>query len=245
MKSKSLLGVAIALFFLAACKKNDPVTEPPIIIPPVEKIDPLELLGDSVSYTIDGEKIAINTVVTRAVVNAKSNVKLDSVAKGTEYTSGDRDSVLFGRQFKMYNDHSNGIIITFLKKYNISEAKSNPPVILHVPNNKLDLFSIGERRFALDFQRNNAQNGIAIELMGKYYGLQSNGYNSFVHHIAIKSELQTGSKFEIISLKKLKSGKYLLEANFNASVYRGDGTNIKKIENGYLRLKINPDSPYL
>ena len=106
------------------------------------------------------------------------------------------------------------------------------------------MFSVGERKFAMDFSRNNSQNGVVFELLGDNYGLQTNGYSSLVYHAPLNPELQRQSKFEVTNLQKLKSGKYLLEAKFNASVYRGDGTNIKKIENGYLRLIINPENLY-
>ncbi|WP_293305241.1 hypothetical protein [Pedobacter sp. UBA5917] len=243
MKSKILFGAAIALLFLAACKKNDPVTELPII-PPVEKPDPLELLKDSVSYTLDGQKIILTTTTSRGVLNGKANKKLDSVVKNVEYISDDQNTVMFGRFYALRNDNRNGITITFLKKYNKSLTKPNPSAILFEPVDKLDLFSIGERKFAMDFTRNNSQNGIALELSGGDYGLQTYGYSSLVYHPLLNPELQNQSKFEIISLQKLKSGKYLLEAKFNASVYHGDGTNIKKIDNGYLRLRIDTDNPY-
>ena len=103
---------------------------------------------------------------------------------------------------------------------------------------------MGERKFAMDFTRNNSQNGVVFELFGDNYGLQTYGYASLAYHALLKPELQSQSKFEVTNLQKLKSGKYLLEAKFNASVYWGDGTNIKKIENGYLRLIINPENTY-
>ena len=53
MKTKKLIGLAIALLCLAACKKENPIIEPPVI----EKTDPLELLKDSVSYIIDGKQM--------------------------------------------------------------------------------------------------------------------------------------------------------------------------------------------
>ena len=241
MKSKSFLGLAVALFFFAACKKNDPVTEPPIE-KPVQ--DPLELLNDSASFTIDDQKIVLTTIASRGISNGKANKKLDSVVKNVEYISEDKNLFMFGRFFKLSNENRNAITVTFLKKYNKYEIEKNQNTTLLVPNNKLDLLSTGERKFALDFTRDNAQDGIAIELEGSYSGLQTFGYSSLAYHSALNPELQKDSKFEIISLQKLKSGRYLLEAKFNASVYHGDGSNIKKIENGYLRLKLNTEFLY-
>ncbi|WP_316843258.1 hypothetical protein [Pedobacter psychrodurus] len=245
MKSKSLLGIAIALFFLAACKKDSPVIEPPTT--PIEKPDPLELLKDSVSYIIDGKLRVQRKSENRSnsLRNAVANVKLDSLVKQKEYTSGDKDSVMFGRGFLFEDEERNGIEISFLKKYNKNQAQQQANQgIFFIPRDKLDLLSVGERKFAMDFTRNNSQSGIVFELQGDYYGFQTHGYSSLVYHQLLKPELQNGSKFEITNLQKLKSGKYILEAKFNASVYWGDGTHIKKIENGYIRIKINPDNLY-
>ncbi len=244
MKKKHLLGVVIALIFFAACKKDNLIIEPPVVI---EKPDPLELLKDSVSYIIDGKLRVQRKSENRSnsLKNALANVKLDSLVKQKEYTSGDKDSVMFGRGFLFEDEERNGIEISFLKKYNKNQAQQQTNQgILFIPRDKLDLLSVGERRFAMDFTRNNSQSGIVFELKGDYYGLQTNGYSSLVYHQLLKPELQSQSKFEITNLQKLKSGKYILEAKFNASVYRGDGTNIKKIENGFIRIKINPENIY-
>lgn len=244
MKTKKLLGLAIALMCLAACKKENPVIEPTEPTP-VEKPDPLELLRDSVSYVLDGKLMVQTETLGRGLINAKTNVKLDSLVKQKEYISGDQDSVMFGRFFKFTDGNRNGITLSFVKKYNKNQAQpASNQTSLFMPLNKLDLFSVGERKFALDFSRNNSQNGVVFELSRDNYGLQTNGYSSLVYHALLKPELQKQSKFEITNLQKLKSGKYLLEAKFNASVYRGDGTNIKKIESGFMRVKINTESIY-
>lgn len=243
MKFKNLLGLSLALLCLAACKKEGPGIEPPVI----EKPDPLELLKDSASYIIDGKQMVLRKSQSRSnsLRNALANVKLDSLVKQKEYTSSDKDSVMFGVGFPFEGEGRNGIDISFLKKYNKNQAQPQTnQTIFFVPKDKLDLFSIGERKFAMDFSRNNSQNGIVFELFGDNYGLQTNGYSSLAYHVLLKPELQSQSKFEVTNLQKLKSGKYLLEAKFNASVYRGDGTNIKKIEKGYLRLIINPENLY-
>ncbi|GGI27833.1 hypothetical protein [Pedobacter mendelii] len=243
MKFKNLLGLGIAIMCLAACKKESPIIEPPAI----EKTDPLELLKDSISYIIDGKQMVQKKSKSRSnsLRNAVANVKLDSLVKQKEYTSGDKDSVMFGVGFLFEDEDRNGIEISLLKKYNKNQAQPQTnQTIFFVPKNKLDLFSVGERKFAMDFNRNNSQNGVVFELFGDNYGLQTNGYSSLAYHALLKPELQSQSKFEVTNLQKLKSGKYLLEAKFNASVYRGDGTNIKKIESGYLRLIINPENIY-
>lgn len=245
MKTKNLIGLGIALICLTACKKEKPSVEPEPVI--TKKIDPLELLRDSISYTIDGKQLIQRRSEGRSgsIINDIANAKLDSLVKYQEYKSGDKDSVMFGRGFHFVDENRNSIEIQFLKKYNRNQAqpKTNQTAFF-IPSDKLDLFSTGEKKFALDFTRNNSQNGITLELNGEYYGLQTYGYSSLFYQKPLSQELQKDSKFEIIKLQKLESGKYLLEAKFNASVYRADGTNLKKIENGYLRLKLNPEYIY-
>lgn len=241
MKFSYLFTAAIALVCIASCKKNEPVIEEPIAI---AQKDPLELLSDSISYIIDGKLLIQKKSSGRSnsIMNDLANAKLDSVVKYQEYKSGDKDSVMFGRGFEFRDNNNNGIEVMFIKKYNRNQAqpKTNE-TSLFVPLNKLDLFALGKRRFALDFQRNNAQNGVVFELKGDYYGFQTNGHSSLVHHNLLPDRLQSQSNFEITKLQQLKSGKYLVEAKFNASVYWGDGTHIKKIEDGFLRIKINPE----
>ncbi|QIL39017.1 hypothetical protein G7074_06795 [Pedobacter sp. HDW13] len=234
MNYKKLSVIAIILFFFVACKKESPIKESID-----EKNNSLELLGDSISYIIEGQKIILNDKAVRSMLNAKANRKLDSVVNYVEYSSGDQDAVMFGRTFK-FSGGKNGITIMFLKRYTKNETNN----AFFVPLNKLDLFSIGEHRYAIDFSKTNTQNGIAIELSGNYYGFQTFSYSSLLYFAPLKAELQSQSKFEITNFQMLKSGKYLLEAKFNASVYHGDGSNIKKIENGYLRLRLDTESLY-
>ncbi len=244
MKSKCLLGAIILLMCFTACRKENPIIDP-LEPPSIEKPDHLELLKDSVSYTLDGKQIVQSKIISKGLINGESNRKLDSLIERKEYISKDKDSVMFGRFFRFSGADRNEITISFVKKYHKNQAQpANNFTTLFMPINAFDLFSVGERKFALDFSRNNAQNGIVQQLYVNRQELQTNGYPSLAYHALLQPELQSESKFELINLHKLKSGRYIIEAKFNASVYRGDGTNIQKIQNGYLRIKLTPESIY-
>ncbi|WP_443936644.1 hypothetical protein [Pedobacter sp. MW01-1-1] len=244
MKFKNLTLLSVAVICLYACKKENPIVEKQVVL---EQKDPLEELSDSLSFILEGKQLVFKKSDSKsnAIGNAVSNVKLDSLVKQKEYTSGDKDSVMFYLSFPLFDERGNSVHISFLKKYNLNQAQpKTTQTSLFVPLDKLDLFSVGERKFAMDFTRNNSQNGVTINLKGEYRNLQTYGFPSLVYHQLLKPELQSQSKFEVTNFQKLNSGKYLLEAKFNASVYFGDGSNIKKIESGYLRVKVNPNNLY-
>jgi hypothetical protein len=244
MKRKMLLGLAIALALSSACKKQIPESEP--VLPQIEKPDPLESLSDSVFYTIDGKNVSIAAPKHGKLINGQANIRLDSVVNVKQYTSADRDSLLFGRSITFMDLQDNQIEIFFLKKYHKNQAQ--PPskfTPLFMPVNVLDLFSTGPRNFVLDYERSNATNGVAIKLSGQYYGLQTFGYSNLAFRPALSPALHTNSSFEILSLKKLKSGKYMMEAKFETTVFWGDGTHIKGIDNGFIRVKLDPNNIYM
>ncbi|MDQ0969434.1 hypothetical protein QFZ20_004837 [Flavobacterium sp. W4I14] len=226
MKSKSLLGIAIALFFFAACKKDDPIIKPPVVI---EKEDPLEYAHDSISYSIDGITYKLSKYSSfYSASNRQPYSKVDSIVDNGYYISGIKDSVLYSRKYGMYNDEQK-VDVIFIKTYN--KASMLQSLILR-PKNIMDLFIVGQRNYALDYGRDNIQNGVAISISD---GFKTYGSESFRTPPQLSADAQNNSKFEITSLKKLKSGTYILEAKFNATVYNEKNVS-KKLENGYLRL---------
>ncbi|RBQ10342.1 hypothetical protein [Pedobacter miscanthi] len=226
MKSKSLLGVAIALFFLAACKKENPIIESPIVI---EKEDPLEYAHDSISYSIDGITHKVSKYSSfYSAENRQPYSKVDSIVKSTYYISGIKDSVLYTRKYGISNNGQN-VNVIFIKTY--KKALMLQSLVLR-PKDIMDLFTVGTRNYALDYERDNIQNGIAINISD---GFKTYGSDSFRTPPQLNADAQKNSKFEITSLKKLKSGTYILEAKFNARVYN-EKNESKNLENGYLRL---------
>ncbi|KQM66345.1 hypothetical protein ASE74_08010 [Pedobacter sp. Leaf216] len=230
MKFKHLIGIAIALFFFAACKKNNPVIEPPVI----QKEDPLEYAHDSVSYSIDGKTYSTAKYSSiSGAGNYQPNSKVDSIVKNAYYISGNKDSVLYSKRFAIYND-DRIVNVTFIKTYSKNVMRQ---ILILVPNDVYDLFKVGSRNYALDFGRDNKQNGIAISISDKDT-YKTFGSDSFRNPPTLSPDAQKESKFEVISFRKLKSGTYVLEAKFNAMLYNEMNAS-KKLENGYLRLVIH------
>ncbi|RYE33729.1 MAG: hypothetical protein EOP42_08020 [Sphingobacteriaceae bacterium] len=229
MKIRNLLGLAIALLCFSACKKEEQSVKQPIAI---DKEDPLEYSHDSISYNING--ITYNTSKFSsfyAAGNSQPYSKVDSIVKTNIYISGIKDSVLYSRNYGIYNDQRK-VDVIFIKTYN--KASMVQSLIL-TPKNIIDLFTVGSRNYAIDFGRENIQNGIALNISD---GFKTYGSESFSKPPQLSADAQKYSKFEITSLRKLKSGTYIVEAKFNATVFN-EKNESKRLENGYLRLVLS------
>lgn len=225
MKINIFLGAAMAVFFFAACKKDNPLIEQPTTV----KEDPLEYATDSISYSIDGTTYNLSKFSSfYSSSNRQPHSKVDSIVKNSYYISGLKDSVLYSRTYGIYNDR-NKVDIIFIKTY--AKASMVQALILR-PKDVMDLFTVGSRNYAIDYGRDNIQNGIALRFSD---GFKTYGSESFREPPKLSPDAQKYSKFEITSMEKLNSGTYILEAKFNAMVFN-ENNESKKIENGYLRL---------
>lgn len=234
MKNRSLLGLFLALFFLASCKKDNPIIEPPI-----EKPDPFELLRDSAAYTINGKLITLNKVNSFGGFNLQPNSKIDSIVNNATYISGDKDSIMFGQRYDIHDlDYHNDISVVFAKKFNKKNMNSNNSLWSNTPKNYLEMFYMGNYPFAVDLYKENTQNGVALFVRNENQYFKTSGPDSFGQPTIIQKNSQKDSKFEIFRLTKLKTGSYMLEAKFSATIFNNE-EKPKKIENGYLRLKLN------
>ncbi|KRT16636.1 hypothetical protein ASU31_07415 [Pedobacter ginsenosidimutans] len=229
MKIKSLLGIVIALFFFAACKKDNPVNEPK---------NSIELLKDSASYVINGKSYTAIGIDKNMTYVTQSNLKITSGENFNYLLVGDKDSLLFVREYSIRAAYTN-IAVSFIKIYNKNETEytnENNGGYLSYPKNKTDIFSPGSYRYSTEFNRSNSTSGIAFTLINQQGIFKSYSQSDLGKQASVTPIDQKDSKFEIISLKKRKSD-YLLEAKFNLNVF-DENKKPLKIENGYLRLSI-------
>jgi len=226
MKTKILLGLATALFIFTACKKENSLIEQPVAI---EKEDPLEYAKDSISYSIDGITYNLSKFSSFYKVGiGQPYSKVDSIVNYAYYISGIKDSVLYSRNYGIY-DNQHKVDVTFIKTYNTASLVQG--TFLR-QKDVIDLFTVGSRNYAIDYGRDNIQNGIALSISD---GFKTYGSESFRTPPQLSSDAQKYSEFEITSLRKLKSGTYIVEAKFNAIVFN-EKNESKKLRNGYLRL---------
>ncbi|WP_421941378.1 hypothetical protein [Pedobacter sp.] len=236
MKSRKLLWFAAGLALFAACSKEDQPIDP---VPPIEKPDPVELLKDSCSYTLNGKQISFNSVDYGSAFFVEPNSKVDSVTKYAKYISGDKDSVMYGQKFQLWDlQRQHYISISFVKKYHNNEMRA---YALMGPKNLHTLFYSGAYPYAVDLFKENTQNGIAIAIRHEGAGFKSSGQDGFwIEPTTITKDAQKKSEFALISQKKLKSGLYLMEAKFKLLVF-DQHEQPHQIENGYFRFRMNLD----
>jgi hypothetical protein len=229
MKTKHLLGIVIVPLFFAACKKDDPKIEPK---------NSLELLKDSASYAIDGKTYKSIGIEKGITFTTQSNLKIISGLNFNYELEGDKDSLLFVREFTIRASYTN-ITISFIKIYNKNETENtneNNGGYLNYPKNRMDIFSPGFYKYSTDFNRSNSTSGIAFTVINQQGVYKSYSQSDLGKPASILQTDQNGSKFEIISLKKRESG-YLLEVKFNVNVF-DENKKPLRIENGYLRLSV-------
>ncbi|OWK72262.1 hypothetical protein [Pedobacter sp. AJM] len=229
MKIKNLPGIAMALMCLFACKKGDPV---------IESKNPLELLKDSASYSINGKTYISMGIEKNWTYTTQSNLKITSGENFNYLLVGDKDSLLFVREYSIKAPYTN-IALSFIKIYNKNEtefANENNGGYLNYPKNKTDIFSPGSYKYSTEFNRSNSTSGIAFTLINQQGIYKSYSQSDLGKQPSVTQIDQKDSKFEIISLKKQESG-YLLEAKFNLNVF-DENKKLLKIENGYMRVSI-------
>jgi len=228
LKINNLLWLAITVFLFAACKRNKLLDEPSVS----NEEAALEYTKDSIAYTIDGVSYNQSKFFSyNGSGNREPHSKIDSIVNYNYYISGLQDSVLYSRNYAIYNAHRS-VEVIFIKTYNKDAMMQ---AFLWRPKDMMNLFTVGSRNYVLDYGRDNIQNGIALKISD---GFKTYGSDSFRMPPQLNPDAQKDSKFEITSLRKLSSGNYILEAKFNALVFN-DNNERKKLENGYLRLVIS------
>lgn len=227
MRLVNILGLFVVLLSLSACKKENTLNEPSIT-----------LVKDSASYTVNGKKYVSHKIEKGLTLTTQSNTKITSGVNFNYLIQGDKDSILFVRNFTIKADKS-FMILSFIKVYNNVETENtneNNGGYLNYPKNKTDIFSKGMYKYSTDFWRNNSISGIAIRMINDNGDFKSYGQSDLGKPASVTQTDQKDSKFEIISIQKRKSD-YLLEAKFNLNIF-DDNKQVQKIENGYLRFSV-------
>lgn len=232
MKILSILSTTFIVLSLVSCTKNT---------------DLKELQGnlidetDSCSYTIDGKQFACDRMVSFERGNAGAN--LDSATRQwNSDTSQYRNSfTLIKSEDENMND--NGYLkISFIKKYGKNQLTKTWPIGILGPATEMELYAKGEYSYAMDYNRSNSGNGVAIDVLNRNDSsvehLLTYIYASAFSSTTIGPDSQKNSRFEILQMRSLADGTHLLEAKFTANVFNWD-EKAKKLENGYLRIHVD------
>jgi len=229
MKTKNLLWMGISLICLAGCKKEHAVNEPE---------NQLELSKDSASYSINGKTYNALAIEKNMTFTTQSNLHITSAPNFNYLLQGDKDSILFVREYSIRASYNN-ISVSFIKIYNKAETEysnENNGAYLNYPKNKIDIFSPGTYQYSTEFSRSNSTSGIAFTMINQEGVFRSYSQSDLAKPASVTKLDQNGLKFEIISLKKRKSD-YLLEARFSVNTFGGNKKSLR-LDNGYLRMSV-------
>jgi hypothetical protein len=234
MKNLNLIYAFLLLLAVTSCKKDAnqqiPSNKPTVVAP----------VSDSVSYTIDNKTYTaggfdLNNLSSGGEdADRKLVFTNDNNIPGYSLV-GKPDSVMYFQKYTIFSNGAN-INVFFLKKY-IRQKQG----LYWMPGltDALKLFTVGKHPLAEDFEWQNSQNGIAIDVMANSKGYSSyNAYNGS-NTIVIPPGFQKNSTFEITSFTQVTSAGsgYNLEAKFTAVVF--DAAGQQKQLTGYLRLNID------
>jgi len=230
----------LQLALLNACKKSEPIIE-----------TPKELyITESISYRLDGEKFLFqHPFATKSEVgfgNYQINIKPydnEIAGRSAPYTTnnkfwyGEKDSTLFGvHQTWSYFDRSNineykkfDFKIAFTKKYANSKL-----IRYHTflgPSNEYvsELYYVGSKKFAFDFEKENTADGVAITLYSSKFRFLYSYFPGW--SILIRPDLpktiQNNSKFEIKKIEKIDDQFSLLDCEFELNVFDEAGKSYR------------------
>jgi len=236
MKNLNLIYAVLLLSAFTSCKKG--------AIQQISSTQPLvpviALVRDSVSYTIDGKTYTAGGMglnnESSGGEDANRKLVYPDTTKKYEYSlvGSNPDSIMFFQKNTIYSNSAN-INVFFVKKY-IRQQQG----LYWMPglNDILKLFTVGKHPLAEDFEWQNSQNGMAIDVLAN--GIAYSSYNSYngINTIVIPAGFQKNSTFEITNFAQVTdvhaSGSNL-EAKFTAVVFDAAGHQ-KQLTNGYLRI---------
>jgi hypothetical protein len=231
---KHSLILAVFIICAASCRKSSSDLNPSPILPPV----PVSIISDSCSYTINGKQFICNTLFSDGKGNAGANLD-------TAQNKWNADSLQYRVTYGLYNNidstNDGNVLIHFVKKY--AKTQLVKPVLgIIVPETDSLLFLKGIQKYAVDYDRFNSMNGIAMQVHYKTDTtseiLLSYVYASAFLPTTINNDVQKDAQFEIITVTRLANGKHIIEAKFTANLFTKT-EKLRRLENGYLRLHVD------
>jgi hypothetical protein len=226
----------IALLF--SCKK-EPVETPAPGKPLTYK--------DSVSFVVSGKTYTFKDQHLSGTGNRQINLKpypseIDgrrfAISTGGFYYYGPADYMLYEAHysFSSYLNEYSTIRFLFTKQYKSAQLRKD--IHLLVPTDNSELLSVGKKSFAVDLDKENTTDGIALEVRLQDISSRLSTYIpgfSILLRTDLKKDLQDNSTFEITKCDKLKNGLYLVEGKFEVNLFNNEG-KLYRLEKGFMRL---------
>lgn len=242
MKRYTILLPFIALLFAASCKETEPIITDMVEL---EEARPV-YLPDSVSFKVDGKTYTTDNkgaISSLGFGNSGINYRLsDTLAEwystaGNRYWIGAADSVQYTSMYKKQLDGGN-IGFTYIKNYRKSDTMKD---WMYLPKKDIGFYHLGKYNYALDFQRNNQQEGVAIEVRidnvifsGTSYTTKTLNQESTFSKIA-----QDDANFEILKIVDLKGTDFVrIEGKFEVNIFDSSEKKVLRITDGYFRSNV-------
>jgi hypothetical protein len=143
-------------------------------------------------------------------------------------------SAIFGLRSDL--DIRSSLEIFFNKKFKISELSGNLRTL--VPNDQFEIFKIGKKSFAIDYEKENRREGVIFNLSLPNLSLSSLTPGFSIVLQSFRTDIQDDSLFEITKMEHVEGDRYLVEAKFKLNVFDKD-ERLFRIENGYMRKNVN------
>ena len=232
---KYVLLLASFILCLISCNKTNidlktSVQNPQISINPI---------SDSCSYTINGMQFICDKPYGEGRVNAYANFDVTT-------NNWDSDTLQYRTMFGFYKasnpsaENDGHVIIHFVKKYPKNQL-IKPILGILAPVTDTPLYVKGTRNYAVDFDRFNSQNGIALEVVNRT-GTSTETLLTFIYAsrfaaTTLNNDCQSNSQFEILNMYKDSDGRNIIEAKFTSNLF-DKFENLKRLENGYMRIHV-------
>ena len=239
MTTKLFIATAFLLASIVSCKKDNTETTPK----PLPTVD-IAKLTDSVSYTLDGVTYTCNVLSGEGGGNRGAN--LDTANGGFKW---DVDTVQYEKNYtysvssNFMNGNGGRIKIRFIKKFAKAQlTRTVAPGIFGPVSDTLLYKPKGKHSYAVDFERFNSQNGIALDIETRNGKMFTYSKEIALWPTTITNDSQKDSKFEITNIYFIPDYQnywdcHLLEATFSCFVY--DRNEQPHLVNGYIRIHVN------
>jgi hypothetical protein len=196
-------------------------------------------ISDSCCYTIDGMQFICDKPNSDGRGNAHASFDIT-------INNWDTDTLQYRTMFGFYKasnpsaQNDGGLIIHFVKKYP-KNLLIKPILGIMAPVTDTPLYVKGIRNYAVDFDRFNSQNGIALEVINRT-GTSSEILLTYIYvspfsATKLNNDCQNNSQFEILNVYKGPDGRRIIEAKFTANLF-DKYEKLKRLENGYMRFHI-------
>ncbi|MFT2009256.1 hypothetical protein ACMA1I_11320 [Pontibacter sp. 13R65] len=241
MEKLRLYTFLFILISISACKKDAPEAVP--------EEQEATAFAEQISFEMNGKKYSSDVRSGSGRGNRQINIKpYTNPFSGRRYEYqtggyfwyGEKDSTLFDT---FYNFSSRkeliSIKISFSKKFHNDQLRKSLNLI--IPIDKLDLFKEGKQTFAVDLDKENTTEGVALSL-NIIYEQEFKTLTSYMPGFTIlirpemNKDIQQNSNFEITKVQKIDDNRIFVQAKFELNLFDEEGT-LYRAENGFVEFK--------